>query len=109
MQFLKTLFWAVLAVLIALFCYNNWVVVPVNLWDGLILETKLPMLLLVAFLVGLLPALLLHGAARWRWRRRLEASERALADERAANAPPVPAAPAQTIAPGAATDMAPLP
>jgi uncharacterized integral membrane protein len=84
MQFLKTLFWVVLAVLVALFCYNNWSIVPVNLWSGLILETKLPVLLIVAFLAGLLPTLLLHRATRWRLRRKLESTERSVAELRAA-------------------------
>lgn len=72
MSFLKTLLWIVVAVLIALFCFNNWTVVAINLWNGLILETKLPLLLGAAFLLGFLPTLLLWQAARWRLRRRVE-------------------------------------
>lgn len=71
MSFLKTLFWIIVAVIAALFCFNNWTVVDVNLWNGLILETKLPLLLAVFFLLGLIPPLLLWLATRYRLRRRM--------------------------------------
>ena len=100
MQFLKTLFWIVIAVLVALFSYNNWTIVPVRLWDGLILETKLPVLIIGAFLIGLLPVLILHRATRWRLKRRIESHERALADLRAPTVAPAP--PAETLPPSAA-------
>lgn len=95
MQFLKTLFWIVLAVLVALFSYHNWSVVTISLWSGLRLDTKLPVLVIGAFLLGLIPALIIHHANRWQMRRRLEAAERSLADLRgpvdtAAPASPLP-------------------
>ena len=93
MQFLRTLFWVVLADLLALFCYNNCSVVEVNLWSGLILETKLPVLLVVAFLAGLVPMLILHRATRWRLRRKLDVSERSVLELRAAAAAPNPPEP----------------
>lgn len=82
MQFLKTLFWIVLAVLVALFSYHNWSVVTISLWSGLRLDTKLPVLVIGAFLLGLLPALIVHRATRWQMRRRIEAAERSLAELR---------------------------
>ena len=72
MSFLKTLFWIVVAVIVALFCFNNWTVVDVNLWNGLILETKLPLLLAVFFLLGLIPPLLMWQATRYRLRRQMK-------------------------------------
>lgn len=69
MSFLKTLFWIVVAVTVALFCFNNWTIVAINLWNGMILETKLPLLLGFFFLIGLLPPLLLYQAARYRLKR----------------------------------------
>ncbi len=83
MQFLKTLFWVVVAVAAAVFAMNNWTPVPVALWGGLEVDAKLPVLLFLAFLLGLLPMLALHRATRWRLRRRIESGERALADVRA--------------------------
>lgn len=69
MSFLKTLLWIVVAVILALFCFNNWTVVSINLWNGMILDTKLPLLLGVIFLLGLLPGLTLWQAARYRLKR----------------------------------------
>jgi lipopolysaccharide assembly protein A len=79
MQFLKTIFWVLIAVLAVLFSANNWTTVSVMLWNGLAMDTKLPVLLIGAFLVGLLPTLLLHRATRWSLRRKLDMMERSLA------------------------------
>ena len=76
MQFLKTLFWALLAAAAALFAWVNWNPVTINLWAGLQADIKLPLLLLVAFLIGWLPTWLIMRARIWTFRRRLEALER---------------------------------
>jgi uncharacterized integral membrane protein len=80
MQFLKTLFWVLIAVAAMLFAFNNWSTVTVNLWGPAVVDAKLPALLLVAFLLGLLPTMLLHRATRWSLKRKLSTMERALAD-----------------------------
>ena len=85
MQFLRTIFWVVLAVVAVIFAFNNWVIVSVHLWGNLILDSPLPVLLLVAFLIGLLPALLLYRATRWNLSRKLHAATRAYAS---ADTPP---------------------
>jgi putative membrane protein len=82
MQFLKTLFWVVLAVAAVIFAMRNWTPVTVNLWGGLLVDAKLPVLVFGAFIVGFLPTFLWHRAARWRLQRRLDSHERALADMR---------------------------
>jgi lipopolysaccharide assembly protein A len=79
MQFLKTVFWVLVAVVAAIFSYNNWIPVTVTLWGGVVLDTRLPLLLLIAFLIGLLPTLLLYRTTRWRLRRKLDSTEKALA------------------------------
>lgn len=99
MQFLKTLFWVLIAVGVMLFAFNNWNIVTVNLWDGLQLDTRLPILLFGAFLIGLLPALLLHRATRWSLRRKLTTMERALAD---VTTPPVEERTSGVLPPAAA-------
>ena len=86
MQFLKTLFWVALAVILVLFASVNWRPVTLTLWGGLEADVKLPVLLLLSFLLGLLPMLILHRARLWSVRRRLEAQER--------NAVPVHSVPA---------------
>ena len=89
MQFLKTAFWVVLAVLIALFSYANWTRVTINLWGDLQIETLLPLVVVVAFLAGSLPFWALHKATRWSMRRKLDSAERALASVKPAYPPPV--------------------
>ena len=88
MQFLKILFWCLLAFCAALFTNGNWVAVPVHLPGGLIADINLPFLLLSAFLIGLLPTLGWQAAKRWRLRQRLQTCERQLEQVRAA-VPPV--------------------
>jgi uncharacterized integral membrane protein len=75
MQFLKTLFWVLLAVFIALFASRNWVDVTLSLWGDLQADVKVPVLLGLMFLVGWLPTFLLCRARHWAMRRRLEAAE----------------------------------
>lgn len=82
MQFLRTLFWVVIAVVAVIFAFNNWTQVTVSLWGGLRVDAKLPILLLVAFLIGLLPLFVVHRATRWTLRRRLDNAERSLAELR---------------------------
>ncbi|MBA3677131.1 MAG: DUF1049 domain-containing protein [Sphingosinicella sp.] len=76
MQFLKTLFWVALAVVLVLFASVNWTSVTITLWGGLEADVKLPMLVFAAFLAGFLPMLVLHRARMWSQRRRIEQLER---------------------------------
>jgi lipopolysaccharide assembly protein A len=76
MQFLKTLFWVLLAVVVALFASRNWTDVTLNLWGDIQADTKIPILLLVVFLLGFLPTWLIMRARIWSVRRRLEALDR---------------------------------
>ena len=78
MQFLKTAFWVVLAVALALFCKANWVSVSVKLWGDMVADTKLPVLVVGAFLLGAIPFWIMARATRWRLKKRLESAERAL-------------------------------
>lgn len=87
MQFLKTLFWFLIAVVISVFAIGNWTMVPIRLWGGLVAEVNLPVLLILTFLAGLFPVLLYHHAIKWRLRQKLQSAERALADLRGLGAP----------------------
>jgi uncharacterized integral membrane protein len=86
MQFLRTLFWVVVAIIAVIFANKNWTSVEINLWGGIVADVKLPILLLIAFIAGLLPPFILYQASRWQLRRRLDAAERTIAQLR----PPVP-------------------
>lgn len=79
MQFLKTLFWVALAVILVLFATRNWTPVTLNLWGGLQADVKLPVLVFAAFLVGFLPMLIVYRAKLWSLKRRLEPHERHVA------------------------------
>jgi uncharacterized integral membrane protein len=72
MQFLKTLFWVALAVILVLFASENWFAVTLNLWGGLQADVKVPILVIAAFLLGFLPTFFLYQARLWSLRRRYE-------------------------------------
>jgi hypothetical protein len=55
MQFLKTIFWVVIAVVLAAFSISNWTSITITLWSGLLLQTYLPVAILAAFFLGFLP------------------------------------------------------
>ena len=76
MQFLKTLFWVLLAVILVLFAKANWTPVELKLWGDIIVDIRLPFLILIIFLLGFLPTFLLYRARLWTLRRRIEAQER---------------------------------
>jgi uncharacterized integral membrane protein len=76
MQFLKTLFWVLVAVIVTFFAFRNWDDVTLNLWGDIQADIKVPLLLLVFFLLGLLPTWLIMRARLWSCQRRLEAMER---------------------------------
>ena len=76
MQFLKTLFWVLLAVVLVLFGTRTWADVTLNLWGDIQADIKIPLLLLIAFLLGLLPTWLVMRARMWSMNRRIDALER---------------------------------
>lgn len=96
MQFLKALFWFLILGVIAAFSVTNWHPVEIQLWSGLVADVNLPFLILVAFLFGLVPMLLLYHTVRWRYRQRIGMLERTLEDLRAVHAAPPPVDPAPT-------------
>jgi lipopolysaccharide assembly protein A len=76
MQFLKTLFWVLLAVILVLFASRNWSDATLNLWGDIQVDIKLPVLMLVVFLLGFLPLFLVHRTRLWALKRRLEGEQR---------------------------------
>ncbi len=104
MAILRTIIWVLLTAVLVIFSMANWIPVTVTIWPGQVLDTKLPVLILVSFLIGTVPLWIALRAARWSLKRRLDHSERQLADLRAmANRPAEPAAPAPVPAPAATT------
>jgi uncharacterized integral membrane protein len=76
MKFLKTLFWVLVAVVVALFASRNWTSVTLNLWGDIQADVKIPVLLLIVFLLGFLPTWSLMRTRLWSHRRRITALER---------------------------------
>ena len=76
MQFLKTLFWVLIAVVVVLFVSRNWSDVTLNLWGDIQADIKIPILLLFVFLLGFLPTWLLMRTRIWSHRRKVDALER---------------------------------
>lgn len=77
MKIIRTVVWVVILIALLLFSLNNWDPVNVKIWEDLILETKLPALVLASFLVGILPMWLLHRGRIWRLNRRIASLENA--------------------------------
>jgi putative membrane protein len=109
MQFLKTLFWVILAVVLVLFANANWHTeaspsgrVIVQLWGGFVAEMRLPVLVILAFLLGFLPTLILHRTRLWALQRRLETQAQAHVVSRPA--PPARVVPAANAPDRQATD-----
>ena len=90
MQIIRTIGWVLVAVILLVFSINNWTPVEVKIWEGLVLETKIPALVIVSFLIGLLPVLVLYTGTRWRLNRRIKSLETALRSAVAASAPREP-------------------
>ena len=108
MQIIRTIVWVLLLVVLLLFSVNNWNPVEVKIWEGLVLETKIPALVVISFLIGLVPMWLLHRAARWNNERRIASLESAArASAMAAAPPPAPAPVAEPLPEEPRTDLSP--
>lgn len=112
MGILRTIIWVLLTAVLVIFAMANWLAVTVTIWPGQVLDTKLPVLILASFLIGSVPMWVALRTTRWSLKRRLDASERQLADMRAlANRPLEPApvtTPAPATPPGTASPSLPL-
>ena len=89
MQFLKTLFWVVIAVFLAILASRNWHDVTMNLWGDIQADIKLPILIGIIFLIGWLPTYLMHRARLWRAKSRLDSFERLQATARLVDPAPI--------------------
>lgn len=94
MQFVRMLFWVLILAALLIFTAFNWKPIEVQIWTNLVLETKIPALVVTAFLLGLVPTWLLHRGTRWRLNRRishLESAARTTATTRPLDTAPAPA------------------
>ena len=77
MQIVRTIVWVLLLIVLLIFSINNWSPVEVKIWEGLVLETKIPALVVVSFLLGLVPMWLLHRGRSFYLHRRISSLETA--------------------------------
>ncbi|ANU07738.1 hypothetical protein [Paraurantiacibacter namhicola] len=75
MAVFRTIVWALLLAALLLFSVYNWTDVEVRIWEGLLLQTKIPALVIVSFLAGLLPMWLLHRGKSWHYNRKIRTLE----------------------------------
>jgi uncharacterized integral membrane protein len=55
---------------------RNWTPVTLNLWGDIQADVKIPILLLIGFLIGFLPTWAIMRARMWRYSRRIDVLER---------------------------------
>ena len=78
MQIVRTIVWVTLLVALLLFSIANWEpTVTVRIWEGLVVDTKVPAIVVVSFLIGFVPMWLYHRASVWQTRRRIHSLEHA--------------------------------
>ncbi|MBX7540429.1 hypothetical protein [Qipengyuania sphaerica] len=78
MQIVRTILWVLLLVGILAFSFGNWDrQIDVRIWPGIVWDTRVPALVIVSFLIGLVPMWLYHRGVRWRQGRRIAALETA--------------------------------
>jgi hypothetical protein len=78
MSIVKTILWVLLAIALVVFSINNWNPVEIKIWEDLLIVTKLPALVIVAFLAGLVPTWLILRGTRWQLGRRITSLETAV-------------------------------
>ena len=98
MQVVRTIVWVVILIGLLIFSFLNWRPVEVALWSDLVLETKVPALVIVAFLLGLIPMWLYHRGAKWQLNRRISSLESAVKSSALSRHAPTPTATAATAA-----------
>ena len=90
MQIVRTILWVLLFAALMFFSFFNWKEVEVQIWTNMVLETKVPALVIVSFLLGMIPTWLLHRGTKWRLTRRIKTLEAAARIPHVAPISPVP-------------------
>lgn len=78
MSILRTILMVLLLIGFMIFAIYNWEPVEIRLWQNLVMETKVPMLALLAFMAGFLPMWAYHLSTKWAMRRRMRSLETSL-------------------------------
>lgn len=99
MKILRTIVWVLAALGFLIFAIYNWQPVELRLWQNLVLETKVPVLALLAFAAGFLPMWAVHRSVVWGQSRRIRTLENSLKNTAMAHRSDPPAAPAMADSP----------
>lgn len=91
MQIVRTVIWVLLLVALLLFSIFNWTDVTVTIWENIVVDTKIPAIVIISFLIGFVPMWLYYRGSKWQMRRKIASLENAV---RTAAATPVAPAPA---------------
>ena len=75
MQVIRTIIWVLVLVAVLVFSFFNWREVEVTIWDNLVLETKVPALVIISFLLGFLPTWLISRGVNWSLNRKIRSLE----------------------------------
>ncbi len=78
MKIIRTIIWVLAALAFVVFAAYNWQPVELRLWQNLVLETKVPVLALLAFAAGFLPMWAVHRSVTWGQSRRIRTLENSL-------------------------------
>lgn len=98
MQIIRTIIWVLLLVALLLFSVANWdPTVTVRIWQGLVVDTKIPAIVIVSFAIGFVPMWLFYRGSKWQSKRKIASLQNAV---RTAEATPIQTPPAaHTTAP----------
>ncbi|MFN2100402.1 LapA family protein [Altererythrobacter sp. MF3-039] len=104
MQIVRTVVWVLTLVAVLLFTLGNWdQQVTVRIWENLVWDTRLPAVVIVSFLLGMLPMWMIARGTSWRLNRRIGHLEQATRNI-AAPPPPPATTPPSNPAPTQETD-----
>ena len=105
MQIVRTVIWVLILVAVLLFTLGNWdQQVTVRIWENLVWDTRLPAVVIVSFLLGMIPMWMILRGTSWRLNRRISLLEDVTRNF-AAPPPPAPTpAPPASPAPAQETD-----
>ncbi len=79
MQILRTIIWIAVLIAIVAFTLGNFDrATEVRIWPGLVWDTRVPAIVIVSFLLGLLPMWLYHRGSKWSLNRRIRSLENAV-------------------------------
>lgn len=79
MAIVRTVLWVLILVGLLLFSWANWQPgISVRIWSNLVVDTRLPAVVVIAFLLGLVPMWLFHRGVVWRLNRRIRHLESAM-------------------------------